>query len=33
MADIYDYLVWQGHIPFDRAAVNEVDFLILSWLA
>lgn len=33
MADIYDYLSRQGHIPFDRAAVNEVDFLILSWLA
>jgi len=33
MADIYDYLGWQGHIPFAQAAVNEADFLILSWLA
>lgn len=33
MADIYDYLAEQGAISFAQAAVNEVDFLILSWLA
>ncbi len=33
MSDIIDYLNWRGDISFSADPLNEVDFLILSWLS
>lgn len=33
MANIYDYLDWRGDVTFETDPFNEVDNLILSWLA
>lgn len=33
MADFYDYLDWRGDIPFSFDPFNEIDSLILTWLA
>ncbi len=33
MSDIIDYLNWRGDIGFSADPLNEVDFLILSWLS
>ena len=33
MANIFDYIDWRGDIPFETDPFNEVDSLILSWLA
>lgn len=33
MANIFDYLVWRGDVPFSADPFNEVDNLVLSWLS
>ena len=32
MPNLYDYLSWRGDLSLSQAPLNEVDYLILSWL-